>query len=816
MSPPAALAQQLRAPPHDPEAQLDQVLDRVLARVAPCWPLDRFIAVNPLWGTIDTPMADVGAQLASLSGARLLMPRAWYRAAYREGRLRDEHLRAALRHEGSHRSVADLRALLNRDEPTIEVRERVADLVDASPRAHPERTWRELIVHHVSQFCASYFDEGQAQLGPDRSLGLYASWKDAAQHDRGPELRLGATWFRAQVHGLPSSARALIISALKVLEVPEAQHEPYLWSLLLDQLGWASWCAYRRWSARLQGGSDEALLDLLAIRLAFEQMLYQRGCASLPTAWAAARARWPSLDQAAARARPDDWLLQTATEIAWREPLLRELPAGLRTPRPAQPSAQLVFCIDVRSEVYRRALEQVAPSVQTLGFAGFFGLPADYQPFGAAAARPQLPGLLAPRVRVHDQGERADGPHRRARAFDLAERWRTFKADPLSTFTYVEALGLTYAGALLVDSLGWRRPTRVEHAHLTHEAALRRKPRLSSAVDGSPLSPDDRCALALSMLRGMGLTRDFARLVVLTGHGSEARNNPHRAGLDCGACGGHTGEINARAAAALLNEPAVREGLRQRGVAVPDHTHFLGALHNTTTDEVELFDLDELPSLHREDLDALRAGLRAAGVRARRERASRLGLPPATPSALHTTLRARAADWAEVRPEWGLANNAALIVAPRHHCRHLDLAGRAFLHDYDHHHDQHYAVLEQIMTAPMLVTHWINAQYYASTVDNLRFGCGNKVLHNVVGGHLGVFEGNGGDLRIGLPLQSLHDGERWLHTPLRLSVFIEAPRDAIDAVLNRHPHLRALVSNGWISLLQIDDLRPAPQALAPS
>jgi hypothetical protein len=164
----------------------------------------------------------------------------------------------------------------------------------------------------------------------------------------------------------------------------------------------------------------------------------------------------------------------------------------------------------------------------------------------------------------------------------------------------------------------------------------------------------------------------------------------------------------------------------------------------------------------------------------------------------------RASDWAQVRPEWGLANNAALIVAPRARSRHLNFAGRAFLHDYRFESDLDLATLELIMTAPMVVTHWINLQYYASTVDNLHYGSGNKVLHNVVVGHLGVFEGNGGDLCIGLPLQSLHNGERWVHTPLRLSVFIEAPCFAIDAILRKHAKVRALVDNGWLHLFQLD------------
>ncbi len=85
-----------------------------------------------------------------------------------------------------------------------------------------------------------------------------------------------------------------------------------------------------------------------------------------------------------------------------------------------------------------------------------------------------------------------------------------------------------------------------------------------------------------------------------------------------------------------------------------------------------------------------------------------------------------------------------------------------------------------------------------------RYGSGNKVLHDVVGGTLGVFEGNGGDLRIGLPMQSVHDGTRFVHEPLRLSVFVEAPADAVDTILAKHAHVRALVENGWLHLFRLE------------
>ena len=259
--------------------------------------------------------------------------------------------------------------------------------------------------------------------------------------------------------------------------------------------------------------------------------------------------------------------------------------------------------------------------------------------------------------------------------------------------------------------------------------------------------------------------------------------------------------------ARLLNDREVRRGLTARGITVPSTTWFVAGLHDTTTDDVTLFEVDRLPSGHRADLERLRSWLTAAGETTRAERAPSLGLAHLAndPAALANALRRRACDWAQVRPEWGLADNAAFVVAPRSRTRHLDLGGRVFLHDYDWRSDAGFATLTLILTAPMVVTHWINFQYYASTVDNRRFGSGTKVLHNVVGGTIGVFEGNGGDLRIGLPMQSLHDGHDWRHTPRRLSVFVEAPATAIDDVIANHAVVRRLVENGWLFLFRIDD-----------
>jgi uncharacterized protein YbcC (UPF0753/DUF2309 family) len=264
-------------------------------------------------------------------------------------------------------------------------------------------------------------------------------------------------------------------------------------------------------------------------------------------------------------------------------------------------------------------------------------------------------------------------------------------------------------------------------------------------------------------------------------------NNPFASGLHCGACGGYSGEVNARLLAGLLNVAEVQAGLKERGIEIPEDTHFLAALHDTTTDEMILYDADHPAPAHAEDIRQAKAWFRQAGSLTRGERALRL---PRAGGQDDIDLRSR--DWAETRPEWALAGCKAFIAAPRHRTSGKSLQGRAFLHDYDWKQDKDFGVLELIMTAPVVVASWISLQYYGSTVAPDAFGAGNKLLHNVTGG-IGVVEGNGGTLRAGLPWQSVHDGEGYAHDPLRLSVCIEAPREAMTEILKRHDGVRESV-----------------------
>ncbi|MFP4275036.1 MAG: putative inorganic carbon transporter subunit DabA, partial [Paracoccaceae bacterium] len=481
-----------------------------------------------------------------------------------------------------------------------------------------------------------------------------------------------------------------------------------------------------------------------------------------------------------------DTVLQEAAERAAQRELAQTLAAGAPAAATEQrPALQAAFCIDVRSEVFRRALEAVDPSIRTLGFAGFFGLGTRHRGFASDVEELRLPVLLNPALSTSSGTPEMAEEDRQARFAARANRaWGRFKLAAVSSFAFVEAMGPVYVVKLVRDALGLDRPA------LPGGPA----PRLDPAL---PL--EARIDAAEKVLRSMSLTDGFARVVLLAGHAASVVNNPHASALHCGACGGYSGEVNARLLAGLLNAPELRAGLSRRGIEIPADTLFLAALHDTTTDEVLLYEADQDTAAHGEDLARIRGWLAVAGKVTRAERALRL---PGAEGAQDIERRSR--DWSEVRPEWALAGCNAFIAAPRGRSAGRSLEGRAFLHDYDWRQDKGFGVLEVILTAPVVVASWISLQYYGSTVSPQLWGAGNKLLHNVTGG-IGVVEGNGGVLRAGLPWQSVHDGEGHVHEPLRLSVCIEAPREAMVEILKRHEEIRALFDNRWLHLFALDE-----------
>lgn len=800
-----------------------EIMDKVEAscqRIAPLWPLKNFVAVNPYFGLSHQSFWQAHETLERITGTGLCMPRGYYHQQMASGRITRADLEEALHELKSPWDVTTFKRVLARDVPSsVEPFSLVTDVLG---RLDGE-DWSSFVVERISRYCAAYFDQGQALWPmPWQDKPLYQGWLAFARFDKSLRM-MGVRGMRKTMASWPNTAEDVIVWALQKLEIPPDAMDDYLYAALLSVGGWAGWTRYLRWQAEEQGGRDDSIRDLLAIRLAWDALLYQL-CYSeaLEAHWRQSLAEGTKPVGHTELGFQIDAVLQTAFEIGYQRQLAGSLTAAPGPDRPkGRVDVQAVFCIDVRSEVYRRALEMVTPKVQTLGFAGFFGIPMEYVPFGTIEAQGRLPVLFKPSYRVGEYLDDANAQEvdkqvvRRHTRMRVAKAWKTFKTSASSTFAFVEAAGLLSAPKLISDSMGWTRPApHPERMGLPDGVHKRLGPLLTAGGVGSDryanggltgIPEADRPAAAEFVLRNMGMVRDFARVVLFVGHGSTTANNSQATGLDCGACGGQSGEASARIAATLLNDPWTRRGLVSKGIEIPEDTYFMAGLHDTTTDEIQLFNVDDVPSSHAADVAQLRQWLAAAGQMARTERAAFLGMGDLPAPVIHADMRRRTRDWAEVRPEWALAGNAAFIAAPRARTLHCDLEGRVFLHEYNWRNDTHFATLQLIMTAPMIVAHWINMQYYGSMVDNRRFGSGNKVLHNVVGGSIGVLEGNGGDLKVGFALQSLHDGTRWMHEPMRLNVVIEAPQHAIDDVIAHHNEVRELVDNAWIHLFQIDE-----------
>ena len=507
------------------------------------------------------------------------------------------------------------------------------------------------------------------------------------------------------------------------------------------------------------------------------------------------------------------WL--QAYERRYREQVFSALAAnhgrGSWDKREQRPEAQLVFCMDDREEGIRRHLEELNPQIETLGAAAFFNLPMNWQGVDDKSATKLCPVPVTPvhLVREMPADELTERSHQHKRRVNLRRQlftglnhatrhqllMGTVSQLALAPFSLVVMLGKSWLPlgfghwvSKLRETVDVPIPTRLAFT------APQVEEERSASHNQPGFTDEEQAEKVAGFLRMIGLTDGFAPLVVIMGHGSSSQNNPHFAAYECGACSGRHSGPNARVFSAMANRPEIRSRLAEQGIHIPDDTWFIGAEHDTCDEHIPWYDTGSVPLELQGNLTKLQAEVLEASRHSAHERCRKLASAPRQPSLQQAAahIAGRAFDYSQARPELGHATNACAVIGRRAVTRGSFLDRRCFLISYDCTSDLDGNILENILLNAGPVGAGINLEYYFSTVNNDRYGCGSKVTHNLAG-LFGVMEGAASDLRTGLPAQMIE-----IHEPMRLLVIVEAKTETVGEIYGRQPPLQELIGNGWL------------------
>lgn len=735
------------------------------------WPLYTFVASNPLSGYENAPFEKAVSLAKNNFNANAFPSVKLYQQAFEKGDIDKTILTELLSKEGFLENPEFYFNLIaSKDDKEILNANHTVDVI-------------------MAKWLASFMDEGLAEWDmPYKSEGFYAAWRLLVIYD-------SATG-KSSLKEIPKNS----IDTLKmVLEgYSENEYQAIFTQHLASLPGWVGYINHRT-----QTNTDWHqefpidLVDYLAVRL-----------------WTTKKLNLPILTKNSESIVDStipqlQYILLKAWEKSWQNQLIKTLEKEAISTSNSDdkteiPDAQMVFCIDTRSELIRRNVESKG-NYETFGYAGFFGIAMDYESLNDGITRKSCPPIVNSAYKVSEIPQ--ESKKNQLIAFEAKNEVAKFRDYFLkriknmipSAFGFVEGAGFFYGISLIARTLMPKKLYQLEGKKASEVENICHPDIQKTQVDnheshGIPL--DEKVAIVKSAFDLMGWKK-FAPLVVFAGHGSHSANNPFSSSLDCGACAASPGRQNARMLAKLANLSEVKKTLAEKyQIVIPENTLFIGAEHNTTTDEIVLFDA-EIPNSHKELVQNLKSNLKKAQKTATQER-----LGNAKNSV--NSAEEKANNWGETRPEWGLAKNAGFIVGPRSLTKNTNLESRCFLHSYEWELDTEGKALEGIIQGPMTVTQWINNHYYFSTVDNSIYGGGSKITHNITG-QFGVVQGNGGDLKMGLPLQSLFaSDENMYHQPLRLTVMIQAPIKRVSEIIARNPDTKTLLDNEWIYLMIMD------------
>jgi uncharacterized protein len=777
---------------------LNTAIDHIAHWLPAQGPIKDFIHHNTLHAVQDYPFHEGVAIASKVFGANSYLPLADYQQQFKQGRITQAAIDWAIQQAGC---------------PDLEQQKLRVSLFEADSRSHyPPPSLANQGIRHgwlkqleidlnakvhpvVFRLLANFLDQGISRWTlPKEGESFWQCVVRLATNSLLPLYPFNQPIVRNM---LSADEDQVIARCLQEIVGDESLYAQYLLEVLLAHPGWSGMVRVVENNPQaLLARRDISLKQLLAVELACELAFVtkRKGNSFIKIAQLPNLHNIPLLDKATAK--PDVPLKLRVWHEAMEWSLHTELLAALRQQAaPVQSTArrdvQALFCIDDRECSVRRYLEQLDDNIETFGAPGFFGIDFLYQGLEDVYPVAQCPVVIKPKHLIRETTHTAHAPKKQNDIKHLHFNEHSL----LRGWLYTQTLGLAYSVRLawsvfrptvkLPDVQGLSEVEAHGHLHLVRETE-------QPTEDGYLLgfSWQEMADRVGNLLKNIGLTKNFAPLVVIIAHGSSSVNNPHFAAYDCGACAGKPGAPNARAFAWMANHVSVRELLVEQGIIIPDDTRFIAALHNTSRDEISYFDAEPDDGKLQQFQHIMHQALQHNA----KERCRWFELAPKsnTLEKAHEHVISRASSIFEPRPELNHSNNLYCIVGRRSLSRDLFLDRRAFLQSYNPHSDTDGSILVKVLSAVIPVCGGINLEYLFSRIDNSVYGAGTKLPHNVIG-LLGVANGVEGDLRTGLPSQMIE-----VHEPARLLMVVEQDTDIIDLAVEKLGALKEWLDNEWL------------------
>lgn len=781
----------LHTPDNHHTFQLSHVLEELRHQLPAQAPLKDFIHHNTLHAFQYLPFKDGIRKASRRFGYRVLLPLKEYRQAYHSGRINHEILiRTVHEQKGLEHVSAWLERMINKNFEIPEM-PRIGRLrglwksnykIDLDSLVHPL----------LFRLLCNYLDQGISIWHfQEKDLGFLAALRKL-------ETDSAISLFRTKRgRALFLNERTNIEELLAQLVGTSDKFAQYLFDQQFAHQGWSGMVATVEQQPFTMLDTRRIKLEeliFLELVLEIDALEYRLGNQLKPLGMELTKHIQDLFEDVPVSELEEVlFLWHLAYEWSYYDTVL----GGIHTPNPQlreqrNHTFQAIFCIDDRECSLRRYWENEDPNCYTYGSPGFFGVEFYFRPVDGKFVTKLCPAPVNPSFLIKEVATDA----KRKRDLHLSKEAHSLHSGLLvsQTLGFWSALKL----AINVFNPKFQPGAASSFNHMSKKAELQIE-RATEEKEGElfqGFSAQEMATRVETTLRSIGLIKDFAPLVYIVGHGASSTNNPHYAAYDCGACSGRAGSVNARVFCAMANHSGVRSLLAEKGIHIPHSTQFVGALHDTTRDEIEFFDEQSLSNdngnRHRQHITFFQSAL-AKNARERSRRFINVD-SGVDLSSLHNRVKLRSIMLFEPRPELNHATNATCIVGRRDLSSHLFLDRRAFMNSFDYRVDPEGNYLFPILRAVAPVCGGINLEYFFSRVDNQKLGAGSKLPHNVMG-LFAVANGIDGDLRPGLPSQMIE-----VHEPVRLLVVVEHFEEVILNVIQRDAATYEWFKNQWVML----------------